>query len=171
MTTYFTEDLRNLPLDKQRTKDPISQRVIKLLQDHKRKHGQDATRIIFSEEGFLEAKREGDGSLAGGNADGTITTYMGIPYSVHAGQLAPIRVQSTQSYPPNSTAIRFAMHGTFGKLGHAEPKTMIELVAQSLDAATLCDIIRKWLDGDDATHWGEFEKALDRAVTEHGRFE
>lgn len=33
-----------------------------------------------------------------------------------------------------------------------------------MTASELVAIIRNWLDTDDATHWGDFEKALDRAI-------
>ncbi len=127
-----------------------------------------ATGVTFSPDGHMKVMRENqeNGSFAFDNS----SSYCGLPYSVDKDQKEDIKVLNAMTHTPNS-AVRFAMRGPFGKFGSERPKTMIEIVANSLDAATLCDIIRKWLDGDDATHWGEFEKELDRVVTEHGRFE
>lgn len=132
--------------------------------------------VVFSQSGHKQAMRENIHSQlfmpalsAGGRA-----TYGGLPYSIIPDQEAApaITVLAELPSPPAQRAIRFAMRGMFGKLDAASPpKTMVEVVAQSLDAATLCDIIRTWLDSEDATQWGDFEKALDRAVVEHGRFE
>jgi phage shock protein A len=41
--------------------------------------------------------------------------------------------------------------------------------AQPRTADELAEIIRNWLDGDDATHWGDFEKALDAALANQGK--
>ena len=81
------------------------------------------------------------------------------------------RIMAELPSPEVKRAIRFAMSGPFGKLSEEDPKTMIEIVAQSLSAAQICDICRAWLDSDDATHWGKFEKELDRLIVTHGRFE
>ncbi len=69
-------------------------------------------------------------------------TYMGLPYEVRPEQVG--RVALHDNAPGRQPA---------------------------MSAAQLCDIIRGWLDADDPTHWGAFEKALDRAVVQHGRFE
>lgn len=37
-----------------------------------------------------------------------------------------------------------------------------------MTADQLNAIIRDWLDSEDPTHWGEFEKRLDRAITRSG---
>jgi hypothetical protein len=34
-----------------------------------------------------------------------------------------------------------------------------------LTASEVTAVIRAWLDSDDPTHWGSFEKSLDRAIT------
>lgn len=130
------------------------------------------TAIVFSTNGHMKAMRENreNGAFVPATSPGGSPTYSGLPYSIDREQEEDIKVLTAMTHTP-SNAVRFAMRGPFGKFGSERPKTMIEIVANSLDAATLCDIIRAWLDGDDATHWGEFEKALDRVVVEHGRFE
>ena len=41
------------------------------------------------------------------------------------------------------------------------PVAQAPLLEGRMDAATLMKICRAWLDNDDATHWGDFEKSLD----------
>lgn len=38
-----------------------------------------------------------------------------------------------------------------------------------LSARELTTIVRRWLDSDDATHWGDFEKSLDALLTKETR--
>jgi hypothetical protein len=35
-----------------------------------------------------------------------------------------------------------------------------------ISASGLCGLIRRWLEQDDATHWGDFEKGLFRLINE-----
>lgn len=37
--------------------------------------------------------------------------------------------------------------------------------ARPRTAADLCQSIREWLDEDDPSHWGEFERELDRIIS------
>lgn len=76
------------------------------------------------------------------NLDLQATTYCGLPYEVR----------------PQQTG-RVALHDN-------APGRRAKMTA-----AQLCDVIRDWLDADDATHWGDFEKELDAVVVRHGRFE
>lgn len=46
---------------------------------------------------------------------------------------------------------------------------VVEILAQNLSAAQLCDIIMAWLGQD--PHWGDFEKELHAVVEKHGTFE
>lgn len=131
------------------------------------------TAIVFSSEGHMKAMRENreNGAFVPATSPGGLPSYSGLPYSIDKEQKEDIKVLNAMTHSPGNRAIRFAMSGTFGKLSGEEPKTMIEVIAQSLDAATLCNIIRAWLDNDDATHWGKFERGLDRLLETHGRFE
>jgi hypothetical protein len=135
--------------------------------------------VLFSQAGYSRAMKEAmpDSNHFDGAA-GAPRTYCGLPYIIdpalaaelvvthEAPELVSQRLQAGKRQRQN--AISFAMKGSFGKLGE-EPPTMIKLVAQSLDAATLCDIIMEWLGQD--PHWGDFEKALHKVVEEHGTFE
>lgn len=137
---------------------------------------QEARTVIFSYEGWNKAQRELP------TADNCIRytppTYCGLPHLIDPTQAADIvvtneylaevqaRVLPATPHRPRQRA--FTMHGTLGKLGE-EPKTMVQLVASSLDAATLCDIIMEWLGAD--CNWGDFEKELHAVVEKHGRFE
>ena len=134
--------------------------------------------VIFSTEGWRKALKEMEDAGAGyahNIVHGPSPTYCGLHRCTDDRPNRPDIVVSelTQAeyFAPRPRQRAITVQGTFGKFGGQEPKTMVQLVASSLDAATLCDIIREWLDSDDATHWGEFEKALDEVVTKHGRFE
>lgn len=131
------------------------------------------TRITFSPAGYTKMLSEHDSTTLHHSAGpaGKPNTYDGWPYSVVNDQQEEVKLHNamTDSGRPRQRAI--TVQGTFGKFGGQEPKTMVQLVASSLDAATLCDIIREWLDADDATHWGDFEKELHAVVEKHGRFE
>lgn len=131
------------------------------------------TRITFSPEGHKKALME---NLASGafmpatNPSGQ-ATYDGWPYTVVNDQAEDVKLHNAMTDSPHArqNAITFAMKGPFGKFGAERPKTMIEIVANSLDAKTLCDIIMTWLGAD--CDWGDFEKELHAVVEKHGRFE
>jgi hypothetical protein len=130
------------------------------------------TRITFSGPGYTKMMSEADSMTLMLNPNtpaGQPTTYDGLPYSVVNDQPEEIKLHNSMTDSGPQRAIKFAMKGSFGKLGTEEPKTMVEIVAQSLDAATLCDIIMHWLGAD--PHWGDFEKELHAVVERHGRFE
>lgn len=142
-------------------------------------HGseQEARTVIFSYEGWNKAQRE---QLTADNCiQYTPPTYCGLPHLIDPTQAADIvvtheylaevqaRVLPAGTHRPRQRAI--TVRGTFGKFGGEEPKTMVQLVASSLDAATLCDIIMEWLGAD--CNWGDFEKELHAVVEKHGRFE
>lgn len=115
----------------------------------------------FSPDGFMQAMKDHADSF--GNYGPTMkpTTFMGLPYKVDNAQTELLKVQSTCDSPPISF-----------RVDHLNPhQTTMQIVGKSLTAAQLCDIARAWLDADDASHWGEFEKGLDELITKHGRFE
>lgn len=130
------------------------------------------TRITFSHDGYKKMMCEADSMALMLNPNTPAwdpPTYDGLPYSVVNDQPEEVKVHNAMTDTGRQNAITLQMKGTFGKLGTEEPKTMVQIVAQSLDAATLCDIIMHWLGAD--PHWGDFEKALHKVVEEHGRFE
>jgi len=136
--------------------------------------------VLFSQAGYSRAMKEAmpDTNHFDGAA-GLPRTYCGLPYVIDPAATAELvvthesvenisqRMEAGRRFRQN--AISFAMKGPFGKFGAEEPKTMIEIVASSLDAATLCDIIMHWLGAD--CDWGDFEKELHAVVEKHGRFE
>ena len=127
------------------------------------------TRITFSASGYTKMMSEADSMTLMLNPNtpaGQPTTYDGLPYSVVNDQPEEIKLHNSMTDTGRQRAI--TIKGTMGKLGE-EPKTMVQLVASSLDAATLCDIIMEWLGAD--PHWGDFEKELHAVVEKHGRFE
>ena len=65
----------------------------------------------------------------------------------------------------DSTSGRILVDGT----PYGEAINVAKIVAPSLDAATLCDIIMEWLGAD--CNWGEFEKELHSVVEKYGSFE
>lgn len=136
--------------------------------------------VLFSQPGYSRAMKEAmpDSNHFDGAA-GAPRTYCGLPYIIdpalpselvvthEAPELVSQRLQAGNRQRQN--AITFAMKGPFGKFGAEQPKTMVQIVANSLDAQTLCDIIMTWLGAD--CDWGDFEKELHAVVEKHGRFE
>lgn len=139
--------------------------------------------VVFSNEGWMKVLKEdhersspmvtpGPSSIYGGLhrwIDPELKVDIVVTHLTQVAWFEENRLMRERNRT-RQNAISFAMKGTFGKLGdQPEPKTMIEVVAQSLDAATLCDIIMHWLGAD--PHWGDFEKELHAVVEKHGRFE
>ena len=129
------------------------------------------TRITFSLEGHKRALMENlaSGAFMPATNPSSPATYDGWPYSVVKDQVEDVKLHNAMTDSPRPRQRAITVRGTFGKFGGEEPKTMVQLVASSLDAATLCDIIMEWLGGD--PHWGDFEKELHAVVEKHGRFE
>lgn len=129
------------------------------------------TRITFSSDGFAKMRAEHDSTSLWNTAgpSGKPDTYDGWPYSVVNDQPEEVKLHNAMTDSPRPRQRAITVRGTFGKFGGEEPKTMVQLVASSLDAATLCDIIIEWLGAD--PHWGDFEKELHAVVEKHGRFE
>lgn len=135
--------------------------------------------VSFNNAGWMKAmKEEHDAGRDHNITHGPSATYCGLHRWIDPEQEAELVVtdktqvqwfEDRRANRRRQNAISFAVKGSFGKLGTEEPKTMVEIVAQSLDAATLCDIIMHWLGAD--PHWGDFEKELHAVVEKHGRFE
>jgi hypothetical protein len=125
------------------------------------------TQVLFSPDGYIKARREREAQGAFGHDRTGFTTYMGLPFATMPSLKADVSVQyaiDEGSAPPPA--------GVSFRVDHLDPRqTTMQIVGQALTAAQLCDVIRSFLDADDATHWGAFERELDRVVTEHGRFE
>lgn len=72
--------------------------------------------------------------------------------------------------PNLDTDIRLSCGRAVGMIAKLAARLMAEVAtppAPPKSATDLRAIIRQWLDADDATHWGEFEKALDELVEAH----
>jgi len=136
---------------------------------------QEARTVLFSYDGWNKAMMEDLTSRD--SVRHAPPTYCGLPRFVDPKQTDdivvtheyPAEVQQRLGTEPRQRQRAITIQGTMGKLGGEEPKTMVQLVASSLDAATLCDIIMEWLGAD--PHWGDFEKELHAVVEKHGRFE
>ena len=131
--------------------------------------------VVFSHAGWTRAlKEEHDAGRDHNITHGPGATYCGLHRCIDDRQDAPEIVvthltQAEYFAPRKPYQRQEAITVKIDGIMSGPPVAVI--VAQNLKAAQLCDIIRAWLDQDDATHWGDFEKALDRAVTEHGTFE
>lgn len=130
--------------------------------------------VIFSHEGYTRAMAENLKNSAhfGSNAEGK--SYCGLPYVIDRAQTAELVVTHEYKHEverkllvarPRQNAITVKIDGIMGGA------PVVEILAGNLKAAQLQDICRAWLDADDATHWGDFEKGLDELITKHGRFE
>lgn len=97
--------------------------------------------VTFNDKGYVEMLRE-----SGTHDPSPIEskTYMGLPFTIRHEQSG-----------------RVALHSSI-------PGTKIQ---QRCTQAQICDRIRAWLDADDPSNWGPFERALDSAVVRFGRFE
>lgn len=127
------------------------------------------TRITFSPDGYTKMRAEHDSTSLWNTAgpSGAPNTYDGWPYSVVNDQAEEVKLHNAMTDGPRQrqNAITIKIDGIMSGAPVAE------IVAANLTAAQLCDIARAWLDSDDATHWGEFEKGLDELIVKHGRFE
>lgn len=126
--------------------------------------------VVFSHEGWSKAlKEESERSMV---TQGPSATYGGLHRWIDPELKVDIVVtEKTQvewfegKRRPRQNAITVKIDGIMGG------PPVAEIVAANLTAAQLCDIARAWLDSDDATHWGEFERGLDALIVKHGRFE
>lgn len=142
--------------------------------------------VIFNRAGFDIARAEND-------ANGTRFSlppvsarqrfYSGLPYKFYCGlpylqdprqedaivvsdeepQVAAERINNLSHRKPVSITLKANM----GKFT-TEPTTMVEIVAASLNKASLCNLIQKWTDAHPNS---DFAVALNDAVRNHGRFE
>lgn len=145
------------------------------IRDRLMRAGTPPVRVSFSSEGYLQAMKE---NVTHDLFTGALhcQKYMGLPYSVRSDQRGPIGLHTEFEQRRGAVTLKLGFDATSGHVTvdgkpHGEPISVMQVLGEQLSAAQLCDIIRAWLDSDDATHWGEFEKALDRVVVEHGRFE
>lgn len=133
--------------------------------------------VVFNQQGYSRAMREADkeGNHFNMNPGVDGRTYCGLPYLIDHQQDAELvvthefpyqvqeRIRSQRPHRQNAITVKLD--------GIMSGPPVAEIIASNLTAAQLCDIARAWLDSDDATHWGDFEKGLDELITKHGRFE
>lgn len=151
---------------------PVAMEVIRGMRDLEQ-DGLDPVTVVFSPVGWRRAAKE---VLADGIEPSADATFMGLKRMIHARAKAEVvvthleplayaeKAREERLYPGRQTAITLKTSGPL-------QGTTIEIIAANLQASKLQDICRAWLDGDDASHWGEFEKGLDELITKHGRFE
>lgn len=134
-------------------------------------------RVVFSPEGHRKALKENlEGQGFNPRTLNSPPTYMGLPYKILPNMRGDIGLHTEFEEMRGAATLKLGFDASNGQVTvdgrpHGEPLSIMQIVGQHLSAAQLCDIIRAWLDSDDATHWGDFEKTLDRAIVEHGRFE
>lgn len=145
--------------------------------------------VMFSQEGYKRAMAETSGTDLSrwGMSTGQQhwTSYMGYPFQVLGGgedvslRCVPGGSQEAKDFRAGKRSVDqehpgrqtpHGYHATRAKM-MVDDQATLELMGKAANAAQVCDFIRAFLDADDATHWGDFEKALDRVVVQHGRFE
>lgn len=128
--------------------------------------------VVFSHDGWSKAlKEEAD---AGRNmvTQGPSATYGGLHRWIDPELKVDIVVtektqvewfEDRRRNRPRQNAITVKIDGIM------DGPPVVEILAQNLTAAQLCDIIMTWLGQD--PHWGDFEKELHAVVEKHGTFE
>jgi hypothetical protein len=136
--------------------------------------------VIFSHPGFHKAMgEESPGMHHFSNPPQDVPrTYCALPYVIDRNATAELVVthEAPELVAQRLTASAQARHrqrqgAVTLKMAGLTGDTTAEIVGSKLNAAQLCDIIRAFLDADDATHWGKFERALDATLIKYGRFE
>lgn len=127
------------------------------------------TRITFSPTGYANMMREKESMtmmLNLGSAKEQPGTYDGLPLSVVNEQTEEVKIHNAMTDPPKrQNAITVKIDGIMGGA------PVVDIIAANLTAAQLCDIIQAWLDSDDHSHFGAFEKGLKEVLTKEGRYE
>lgn len=142
--------------------------------DRLRREGHEPVRVIFSNHGYDKARMEGGDSFDGKTA---WTSYMGLPYTIRSDMSGEIGLDYQFEKRPDAVTVELSFDARSGYMSAdgkrlvGEPVQIMQIVGSKLTAAQICDLCRGWLDSDDATHWGAFEKGLDRLIEQHGRFE
>lgn len=127
--------------------------------------------VVFSHEGWSKALKEEQDRGRNMVTQGPSATYGGLHRWIDPELKVDIVVtEKTQvewfegkRHRPRQNAITVKIDGIM------DGPPVVEILAQNLTAAQLCDIIMSWLGQD--PHWGDFEKALHKVVEEHGTFE
>lgn len=150
---------------------------------------QTARVVVFNLLGYRKAKHEDYVVMGNFMREQSVggLTYCGLPYIIDKSQSEEIvvthehlfsveqRIKGTRAEPrQNAITVRLsfdksAMQCLLDGTPIGEPITTAQIVASSLTADQLCDIIMAWLGND--PDWGDFEKALKKVVDEHGSFE
>lgn len=138
--------------------------------------------VIFSHEGWSKALKEESQNTVN-ITHGPSATYCGLHRCIDPSQKADIVVThltQAEYFAPrprqNAVTVQLSFDAAKGQcLADGEPVgdpiTTAQIIGSALTAAQLCDIIRAWLDSDDATYWGKFERALDDVLERYGTFE
>lgn len=125
------------------------------------------TRITFSPAGYTKMMSEHESTSLNNTATpaASPSTYDGWPYNVVNDQPEEVKLHNAMTDSPRGrqNAITVKIDGIMSGA------PVVEILAQNLSAAQLCDIIMAWLGQD--PHWGDFEKELHAVVEKHGTFE
>lgn len=119
------------------------------------------TGITFSQDGYMRAVMEDD-ACAVTFREGGAPSYLGLEVTISETLQGVFQLDyGRKPTAPISITMPYGPGGV----------NVMELAGSCMTAADLCDIIQGFLSSDDPGAWGPFEKALDRVVKEHGRFE
>lgn len=140
------------------------------------RRGTPARRVVFSDHGYRKMLNERRSWEVASDPFNPPRTYMGLPYSVLPGMAGEIGLHPDYEPTRGAVTIKLGFDATSGRVlvdgkPHGEPVSMMQIVGKSLSAAQVCDICMAWLESDDPTHWGTFEKELFAVIEKHGRFE
>lgn len=144
--------------------------------DRLTREGKPPVRVIFSPHGHTKALAE-NGEFLGGNSKEPFKTYMGLPFTIRSDMSGDIGLDYKFEQRRDAVTVQLSFDAKSGYMfadGHrlvGEPVQVMQIVGSKLTAPQLCDLIQGFLDADDATHFGPFEKELERIVRKHGRFE
>lgn len=142
------------------------------IRDRLLREGHEPVRVIFSSDGYMKALMEGQHS-----DNNPFESYMGLPFTVRSDMAGDIGLDyQFESSRRGAVTVKLEFNAQTGHVlvdgkPFGEPIHMMQIIGSQLTAAQLCDLIRAWLDSEDATHWGQFERGLDKVVSDHGRFE
>lgn len=122
------------------------------------------TSITFSPDGYMRAMMEDDkGAFCLSGVEGKPTTYLGMPVHISETLQGPFQLD----YGKQVGHVTMEINGAT-LLGGIN---VFEVIGATLSAAEVCDLIQGFLENDDPSAWGPFEKALHKVITEHGTFE
>ncbi len=147
--------------------------------------------VSFSDAGYSQAQAETTPGMDPWlNVVGAgVRKYLGLPYTIDPAQALPVSLtlvpggsQEAKDFRAAQRSVDAQHPGRQTPHGyHAERARMmvsdeatLTMMGKAANAAQVCDFIRAYLDKPEhglGLHWGNLERALDRAVVQHGRFE